>query len=103
MRRTEEAVWASIWLANVGRLTRSAKMNNDTAIERTVRTVLRLLRNRFLKIRSVNCVMFLFRLLRWLQRDRWFGPTSRPSPSRQIHPCRDDKRYRRIAPSGGHE
>src|SRR6266481_5712618 len=98
--RTEEAVSASIWLAKVGRLTRIAKINSETAIERAVRTVLRLLRNRFLKIRSVNCVMFPLRLPRWLQRDLWFGPTSRPSPSRQIHPCRDDKRCRRIAPSG---
>src|SRR5262247_42177 len=29
------------------------------------------------------------------------GPTSRPAPSRSIHPCRADKRCRRIAPSGG--
>src|SRR6266852_3545909 len=101
MMRTEEAVSASIWLANVGRLTRTAKINSDTAIERTVRTVLRLLRNRFLNIRRVNFVMVPPRLLRWLQRDPWFGPTSRPSPIRQIHPCRDDKRYRRIAPRGG--
>src|SRR5260370_20901920 len=56
--RTEEAVSASIWLAKVGRLTRTAKINSETAIERTVRTVLRLLRNRFLNIRRVNFVMF---------------------------------------------
>src|SRR5262249_33851922 len=58
MMRTEEAVSASIWLAKVGRLTRTAKINSETAIERTVSTVLRLLRNRFLKIRSMKCVMF---------------------------------------------
>src|SRR5260221_11984052 len=73
MIRTEEAVSASIWLAKVGRLTSTAKINSDTAIERPVRTVLRLLRNRFLKIRRVNFVMCLPRLLRWLQRDPWFG------------------------------
>src|SRR6266446_10509353 len=72
MMRTEEAVSASIWLAKVGRLTRTAKMNSETAIERTVRTVLRRLRNRFLKIRRVNFVMFPPRLLRWWQRDPWF-------------------------------
>src|SRR5258705_4480038 len=65
MRRTEEVVSASIWLANVGRLTRTAKMNSETVIERTVRTVLRLLRNRFLKIRRVNFVMCPPRLLRY--------------------------------------
>src|SRR6266566_4415512 len=73
MMRTEEAVSASIWLANVGRLTRTAKINSDTAIERTVRTVLRLLRNRFLQIRRVNFVMFPPRLRRWWQRDPWCG------------------------------
>src|SRR5437867_707540 len=71
--RTEEAVSASIWLAKVGRLTRTAKINSETAIERTVRTVLRLLRNRFLKIRRVNFVMVPPRLRRWWQRDPWFG------------------------------
>src|SRR5215469_10625084 len=69
MMRTEEAVSASIWLAKVGRLTRTANINSETAIEKTVRTVLRLLRNRFLTIRRVNFVMFPPRLLRWLQRD----------------------------------
>src|SRR5262245_65801881 len=71
MMRTEEAVSASIWLAKVGRLTATQKINSETAIERTVRTVLRLLRNRFLNIRRVNFVMFPPRLLRWLQRDPW--------------------------------
>src|SRR5258705_4480699 len=71
--RTEEVVSASIWLEKVGRRTRIAKINSETAIERTVRTVLRLLRNRFLKIRRVNFVMFPPRLLRWLQHDPWFG------------------------------
>src|SRR5262249_34918320 len=73
MMRTEEAVSASIWLAKVGRLTRTAKMNSATAIERTVRTVLRLLRSRFLKIRRVNFVICPPRLLRRLQRDPWGG------------------------------
>src|SRR2546426_12819629 len=72
MMRTEEAVSASIWLANVGRLTRTAKINSDTAIERTVRTVLYLLRNRFLQIRCINFVMCPPRLLRWWKRALWF-------------------------------
>src|SRR5438132_10410117 len=67
--RTEEAVSASIWLANVGRLTRTAKMNSDTPIDRMVRTVRRLLRNRFLNSRRVNLVMLPPRLLGWFQRD----------------------------------
>src|SRR5437899_9056177 len=50
MMRTEEAVSASIWLANVGRLTSTEKIKSDNAIERIVRIVLRLLRSRFLKI-----------------------------------------------------
>src|SRR2546425_6837739 len=73
MMRTEEVVSASIWLAKVGRLTSTAKINSDTAIERTVRTVLRLLRNRFLQIRRVNFVMCPPRLRRWWQRDPWCG------------------------------
>src|SRR5262245_64824477 len=73
MMRTEEAVSASIWLANVGRRTSTAKINSETAIERTVSTVLRRLRNRFLKIRRVNFVMVPPRLLRRLQRDPWCG------------------------------
>src|SRR5262245_36322428 len=73
MMRTEEAVSARNWLAKVGRLTRTAKINSDTAIERTVSTVLRRLRNRFLNIRRVNFVIFPPRLLRWLQRDPWCG------------------------------
>src|SRR5260370_7279203 len=97
--RTEEAVSASIWLAKVGRLTRTAKINSETAIERTVRTVLRLLRNRFLNIRRVNFVMFPPRLLRWLQRDPCFGPTSRPSPTRQLTPSRHHTHNQLIAPT----
>src|SRR5262245_26991137 len=73
MMRTEEVVSASIWLAKVGRLTRTAKINSATAIEWTVSTVLRRLRNRFLNIRRVNFVMVPPRLLRWLQRDPWCG------------------------------
>src|SRR5882672_9549279 len=73
MMRTEEAVSASIWLANVGRLTSTAKTNSDTAIDRTVSTVLRRLRNRFLHIRRVNCGMCPPRLRRWWQRDPWCG------------------------------
>src|SRR5260370_2481060 len=73
MMRTEEVVSASIWLAKVGRLTSTEKIKSDTAIERTVRMVLRLLRSRFLKIRRVNFFMFPPRLLGWLQRDPWFG------------------------------
>src|SRR5262245_25477577 len=73
MMRTEEAVSASICLAKVGRLTRTAKINSETAIERTVRTVLRLLRSRFLNIRRVNLAMAPPRLLRGLQRDPWCG------------------------------
>src|SRR5207244_11870051 len=57
MMRTEEAVSASIWLAKVGRLTRTAKMNRETAIERIVRIVLRLLRVRFLKTNNANFVI----------------------------------------------
>src|SRR2546427_13153611 len=67
--RREEAVSASIWLENVGRLTRTAKMNSDTPIDRMVRTVRRLLRNRFLNSRRVNLVMCSPRLLGWLQQD----------------------------------
>src|SRR6476646_3045243 len=73
MRRTEEAVSASIWLAKVGRLTRIEKMNSDTAIDRAVRIVRRLLRNRFLNIRRVNLVTFPPRLLGWLQCDPGCG------------------------------
>src|SRR4029434_3458863 len=73
MMRTEEAVSASIWLAKVGRLSSTAKINSDTAIDRTVRTVLRRLRNRFWKIRRVNCGMVPPRLRRWWQRDPWLG------------------------------
>src|SRR6266446_658190 len=73
MMRTEEAVSASIWWANVGRLTRTAKMNSDTAIDRMVRTVRRFLRNRFLNSRRVNLVMLPPRLLGWLQRDPGCG------------------------------
>src|SRR2546428_12355512 len=71
--RTEEAVSASIWLANVGRLTRTAKMNRDTAIDRMVRTVRRFLRNRFLNSRRVDFVMLPPRLLGWVQRDPGCG------------------------------
>src|SRR5207244_12311680 len=71
--RTEEAVSASIWLANVGRLTRTAKMNSDTPIDRMVRTVRRLLRARFLNSRRGNLVMCSPRLLGWLQRDPGCG------------------------------
>src|SRR2546422_6462702 len=71
--RTEEAVSASIWLANVGRLTRTAKMTSDTPIDRMVRTVRRFLRNRFLNSRRVNLVMWSPRLLGWLQRDPGCG------------------------------
>src|SRR2546428_2547839 len=78
--RTEEAVSASIWLANVGRLTRTAKMNSDTPIDRMVRTVRRLLRNRFLNSRRVNLVMCSPRLLGWLQRDPGCG--GHPTPLR---------------------
>src|SRR5690349_5968780 len=77
MMRTEEAVSASIWLANVGRLTRTANMNSATAIERTVRTVLRLLRSRFLNIRRVNLAMAPPRLLRGLQRCGRHAPRRR--------------------------
>src|SRR5262249_10322931 len=73
MMRTEEAVSARNWLAKVGRLTRTAKINSDTAIERTVRTVLRLLRNRFLNIRRVIFAIFPPRLPRRLHRDPWCG------------------------------
>src|SRR3989475_7515106 len=73
MMRTAEAVSASIWLANVGRLTRTAKMNRDTAIDRMVRTVRRFLRNRFLNSRRVNLVMLPPRLLGWVQRDPGCG------------------------------
>src|SRR5882724_1500470 len=77
--RTAEAVSASIWLANVGRLTRTAKMNSDTAIDRMVRTVRPFLRSRFLNSRRVNLVMLPPRLLGWLQRDPGCGrqPTLR--------------------------
>src|SRR5438046_10050416 len=68
MMRTEEAVSASIWLANVGRLTRTANMNSATAMERIVRRVLRMVRSRFLNIRRVNLAMAPPRLLRGLQR-----------------------------------
>src|SRR5207244_11702571 len=56
--RTEEVVSASIWLAKVGRLTSTEKIKSDTAIERIVRIVLRLLRRRFLKIRVRYFVIF---------------------------------------------
>src|SRR3989442_7674117 len=68
MMRTEEAVSASFWLSNVGRLTRTANMNSATAGERIVRRVLRLVRSRFLNIRRVNLAMAPPRLLRGLQR-----------------------------------
>src|SRR5258708_32752417 len=58
MMRTEEVVSASIWLAKVGRLTSTAKIKSDTAIERIVRIFLRLLRSRFLKIRVRYFVIF---------------------------------------------
>src|SRR5256886_4626883 len=66
--RTEEAASSRIWLASVGRLSRTAKMNSDTPIDRMVRTVRRLLRNRFLNSGRVNLVMCSPRLLGWLQR-----------------------------------
>src|SRR5262249_6396193 len=71
--RTEEAVSASIWLANVGRLTSTAKINSATAIERTVRTVLRLLGNSFLNIGRVIFVMVPPRLRRRWHRAPWCG------------------------------
>src|SRR5260370_2653256 len=58
MMRTEDVVSASIWLAKVGRLTSTEKIKSDTAIERIVRIVLRLLRRRFLKIRVRYFVIF---------------------------------------------
>src|SRR5262245_5069358 len=73
MMRTEEAVSASIWLANAGRLTRTAKISSESALDRTVSTVRRRLRNRFLNIRRLNFVMVPPRLLRWWQRDPWLG------------------------------
>src|SRR5262249_32740890 len=57
MMRTEEAVSASIWLAKVGRLTSTEKIKSDTAIERIVRIVLRLLRVRFLKTNNAYFVI----------------------------------------------
>src|SRR5882672_8910127 len=99
MIRTEEAVSASIWLAKVGRLIRTAKINSDTAIERPVRTVLRLLRNRYLKIRRANFVMHPPGVPQVVATRPLVYPASHPSLSRRIHPCRDDKRCRRIAPS----
>src|SRR5262245_28934701 len=56
--RTEEVVSASIWLAKVGRLISTEKIKSDTAIERIVRIVLRLVRSRFLKIRVRYFVIF---------------------------------------------
>src|SRR5260370_17463513 len=56
--RTEEVVSASIWLAKVGRLTSTEKIKSDTAIERIVRIVLRLVRSRFLKISVRYFVIF---------------------------------------------
>src|SRR5260370_2544091 len=56
--RTEEVVSASIWLAKVGKLTSTEKIKSDTAIERTVRIVLRLVRSRFLKITVRYFVIF---------------------------------------------
>src|SRR5258708_3065928 len=72
MMRTEEVVSASIWLAKVGRLTSSAKIKSDTAIERIVRIFLRLLRSRFLKISVRYFVIFLLRLCGNLERGSRF-------------------------------
>src|SRR5260370_301672 len=71
--RTEEAVSASIWFANVGRLTRTAKRNSDTAIDRMVRTVRCFLRTRFCNSRGVILVMLPPRLLGCWQRDTGCG------------------------------
>src|SRR5215472_16562262 len=52
--RTDDAVSASTWLATLGRLTSAANTKSETATDRIVRIVRRLLRERFSRTSVLN-------------------------------------------------